>query len=137
MAATDRGDGPIGLLVAASVFVLGLTSLVYAGLGYHANQLVTSAAQQGAAVAARLGGTPEDGVATADEMLARWAGPLVDRRSTTATVVREPDGRGRVVITIEADVVAPLGAWPVEVSGSAPIEEFVHQRAADAGSRSG
>lgn len=123
----ERGDGPIGLLVAASVFLLGATTLVSAALGYYARQVISAAAQDGAIMAATLDGNSTDGAALVDRLIADAGSSLIDGWSTTTAVEEDETGRRRVVMVVRAEVIGPVGRWPIEARGSAPIEEFVPQ----------
>lgn len=123
----ERGDGPIGLLVAASVFVFGSTLLIHAALGYYARQVIGAAAQDGAIMAAALDGNPAEGAALVDLLIADAGSSLIDGWSTTAAVEEDEAGRRRVVTVVRAEVIGPVGRWPIEARGSAPIEEFVPQ----------
>lgn len=127
----ERGDGPVGLLVAASVFVIGSTLLVHAALGHFAQRVMAGAAQEGAVTAAMLNGGVDDGIAVTDQLIAEAGRSLFTTWNTTAEVQRDAAGRRTVLVAVQAEVIGPLGPWSAEAAASAPIEEFLAQRPGD------
>ena len=120
----DGGDGPVGVVIAATVFVLGSSLVVHGALGHHARLVVGAAAAEGAAVAATGAGGPGAAAELVDRALAGSAGSLLARWETSTEVRVDSGGRRRVVVIVDAAVAGPLGAWPIRVTATAPVEEL-------------
>lgn len=123
-----QGDGPIGLIIGAGVFLAGLMLVIYIALAYHGQQILAGATQEGAVVAARLDGDPSDGVALTRELISLSGSSLIDDLSVTGPRF-EVNGAGDEWVIIEASgaVKGPLGPWPISATGSAPVEQFTPQ----------
>ncbi len=120
----DRGDGPIGMVIGASVFVLGLVLTIDVGLGYYARLVLSGAAQEGAVEAARLGGSVAEDMAQTDALISGSSGSLLRSWSTRGRVETDGLGGRRVVIETSAVVAGPIGSWTLTATGSAPVERF-------------
>lgn len=122
---SDRGDGPVGIIIGSGVFLFGLILVVYFALAYHGQQILAGATQEGAVYGARLDGDQSDGEALADRMIAETAGSLFEGPVATSTRVRTgADGQRWLEITASGQIRGPIGSMRVEATGSAPLEEF-------------
>ena len=108
------------------MFLLGAVFVIYVALGYYATRVLDAAAHEGAVLAAGTG-DPELGSAHADRLIAESAGGLVSAWSVSSSVEVGPEGRARVVVSVQAEVVGPIGSWGVTAGGSALVEDFIPQ----------
>ena len=123
----ERGDGPVGSVIGAGVFLAGLLLVVQLALSHHAAHLLAVAADHGARHGARLDGSTDEAIDASDRFLDRSGRTLLDRWSTVARVESDGLGGRRLVVVITADLTGPLGGRRVVVSTSAPIEAFTPQ----------
>ncbi len=127
-ASCDRGDGPIGLIIGAGVFLAGFMMVIYLALAYHGQQILAGATQEGAVFAARLDGDPNDGKALTSQLISSSGGSLIDNLQVSGPRF-ETNAAGDEWVVIEAtgDVAGPLGPWSISATGSAPVEQFAPQ----------
>lgn len=107
--------------------IVALMFAVQVGLAYHARQVASGAAHDGAATGARLGSSAQIGEETARALAVGSAGGLIDDLS----VVGAPTGDS-VTVTITGSVVKVLPIFPtfhVTATASAPLERFRPQLA--------
>lgn len=117
----DRGTTSVTVLMVPFVLV-GTMLVVQFGLAMYARQVVSGAAQDGAAQGALVGSSPQVGLATTDQLVAQAGGHLLSNYSSSHT-----SGADVVTISASADVVKLLPVFPtitVRAVGSAPVEQF-------------
>jgi Flp pilus assembly protein TadG len=105
--------------------LIALLFVVQFALAYYARTVVSGAAQDGAAAAARRNASTADGIALADSLVEQGAGSLLDSHSATASATDNV-----VTVRVEGEVVSLLpffGTITVAASSSARIEEFSPQ----------
>ncbi len=96
--------------------------VVQFGIAYHARTILSGAAQDGAAAAARLDGTSAEGVALAEMLIDESASSLL--ASSSVSGQRSTD---EAVVVVSGDVVSLIpfvGTIRVNATGSAPVESF-------------
>ena len=104
------------------LILAGVMLIVQFGLAYHAQNVLSGAAQDGAAAAARTDGTPGDGVALTQALIESSVGSLLDSSSVSSSSASD-----RIAITATGEVVSLLpfiGTLTVRATGSASIEDF-------------
>ncbi|MEN8651713.1 TadE/TadG family type IV pilus assembly protein [Streptomyces sp. 21So2-11] len=117
----DRGFGSVEFAVLAVVVLMLIFTAIQVGLYYHARKVTQSAARQGVEAGRAFGAGPGDGVAQAQDFLARYGnsvrGASVSSSGSTAQEIRITV-RGSVatlVPSLELDVVqyadAPTERW--------------------------
>lgn len=102
--------------------IIGMMLVVQFGIAMYARQVVSGAAQDGAATGALMGSSPGAGLAVTDQLVTEAGGHLVVNYSSSVS----PAGN-TVTIRAQADVVQLLPLFPtitVRAVGSAPIEQF-------------
>ncbi|NUS90710.1 MAG: pilus assembly protein, partial [Streptomyces sp.] len=72
----DRGAGSVEVAVLAIVVLVLVFSIIQVGLFYHARKVAQSAARQGVDTGRQFGSSPGDGVAQAQEFLAKFGGSV-------------------------------------------------------------
>jgi Flp pilus assembly protein TadG len=127
--AEDRGSATASYVLLFPVLLIVFMALVQWGLYFHAQSLVDAAAQDAARATQDAGGTPDDGRAVADDLLAdaRGSGLLenVDVAIDDDGAVVRATVRGRVRSLV------PLPGFDLSVSGlsEGPKERFVPEDA--------
>ena len=104
------------------LIVLALMFAVQVGLAYHARQVVSGAAQDGAASGAVAGSSAAEGAATAQSLIEGSAGNLLNGLSVSGSQSGEV-----VTVSASATVVKVFPLFPtftVSASSSASVEEF-------------
>lgn len=113
------------MTIITPLVLLGVMLIVQFGLAYHAQNVLSGAAQDGAAAGARTDGTPADGAAVTQQLIDVSASSLLTSSSTTA------ERRGdRVVVTVTGEVVSLIpfvDSLTVRASASSPTEDFFPQ----------
>lgn len=104
------------------VVLIAMLLVVQFAFAYHARQVLSGAAQDGAASGARQESSPAAGSALADALIEGSAGAVLTSHSTSAG----SDGR-RVTVAARGNVVRLLPFFPtitVKASASATLERF-------------
>ncbi len=104
------------------VIVLAVMFVVQVGLAYYTRQVVSGATQDGAATGAMYGFMPEEGGATARDLIEQGAGHLTTGSAAAVSVAGD-------VVTVQASAtvvkVFPLfPTFTVSAESSAPVERF-------------
>lgn len=110
------------MTIITPLILVGVMLIVQFGLAYHAQNVLSGAAQDGAAAAARREGSPAQGAVLTRSLVESSVGSLLESTAVSSTV--EGD---RVVVTATGEVVSLLpfvGTLTVRATGSAPIEDF-------------
>lgn len=118
---SDRGDVSVTVLMVPFI-ILATMLVVQFGLAMWASQIMTGAAQDGAATAALDGSSTSAGLAVTDQLVSYSGGHLIKSQpasaSTTATTV---------TITVQAEVeslIPFLSNFTVTGTSSATLERF-------------
>jgi len=120
----DRGD-VIESIVVLPVLLIMMLLVVQAGLAFHARQVMSTAAQDGAATAAASDSSVGEGLALTDQLVNGAVGALVTNYSSSAG---SNGAEVTVVATANATKVFPLfPTLTLAVSASATIEQFEAQ----------
>lgn len=117
----DRGD-VIPSIVVLPVLLIMMLLVVQAGLAYHARSVMSTAAQDGAALAAASDSSPGAGQALTDQLIADAVGGLITNYSSA------PGSNGtEITITVSANATKVFPLFPtltLSAAGSATIERF-------------
>ncbi len=118
---SDRGE-VTATVVMLPVFLVALLFVVQFGLTYYARQVLAGAAQDGAAAAARLDSSAEEGEALTLALIDQSGDALLDSYGATAS----SDGELVTVDTTgEVRSLLPFfGSITVQASASARVEAF-------------
>ncbi|MER6030687.1 TadE/TadG family type IV pilus assembly protein [Streptomyces sp. NPDC001851] len=73
---SDRGNGSVEVAVLAVVVLMLVFTIIQVGLYFHARKVAQSAARQGVDTGRRFGSGPGDGVAQAQDFLAKFGGSV-------------------------------------------------------------
>lgn len=117
----DRGEVTTTVIM-VPVVLLTVIMVVQFGLAYHARTVLSGAANDGAAAAARDGSSPSVGAALTDQLIEEAAGSLLVSYSS----VGSGDG-STVSVEATGEVVSLLpffGTIMVRATGSAKVESF-------------
>jgi Flp pilus assembly protein TadG len=117
----DAGAATTELVIAMPLMLLLVLASVHIGLWFHARQIVTSAAQEGARAARASDGTDADGYDRVNQMLAELGRGSVN--DTNTEIGRSAD-IVTVTVTGHSPAVVPGLVLSVSASSSSPIEEF-------------
>lgn len=117
---TQRGASSVEYAVTAGLLVLLLLVIVQVGVYFHLRTAAQTAARHGLDVLRVTEGTPEDGIATAEEFLDQAAGALRDPSVTAARTATTATVTVRGVVTS----VVPGLALTIEVTVDAPVERI-------------
>ena len=114
-ARAERGSTLVETAVTMPLLLLATLALLQLGLYAHAQRVVTSAAQEGARVAAGAGQTLDDGVAHAQALLRAGLGRSAEhvalRAEDDGEAIRfSASGQLRVIIPWTSDASLPLAA---------------------------
>lgn len=117
----DRGFGSVEFAVLAVVVLMLVFTAIQVGLYYHARKVAQSAARQGVEAGRAFGAGEGDGVAQAQDFLARYGnsvrGAQVSSSGSTAEEVR---------ITVRGSVATLVPGLELDVTqyADAPIERW-------------
>jgi Flp pilus assembly protein TadG len=111
----ESGSATASFVVLFPVLIVMFMALVQWGLYFHAQSLVDAAAQDGSRAAQDAGGTPDDGRAVADQLLADATGSGLLENVT----VEINDANGSVSATVRGHVrsLVPLPGFDLTVEG--------------------
>src|SRR6266545_4456615 len=116
----ERGQTMVELALALPVLLVILIAIVQFALVYHARDVATTAAQEGARLAAAEGRTPEEGVARTQDVLESGLGGTGSEFNVTAQDTGE-------MVVVEASGDYPLFI-PWVTGRSIPIEATAEVR---------
>ena len=120
----ERGASTASLVILFPLFLFMFMGLVQWGLYFHARSQITAAAQDAARAAQGVDGTPEDGQAVANSLLADATDSgLLDDVTVNVTRV---DGTVRAQVEAQVRVLVPLPGLDLHVQGvsQGAAEEF-------------
>lgn len=118
----DRGSAPAQVVIMLPVAFLAFFLIVQFAMWSHATHIAQAAASHGLAAVRAHSGSPPDGAASAQSVLADLAdGPLHD---VTVRCERGSD-TAMVQITGAAKQVVPFLSFPVHAEAAGPVERFV------------
>nr|MDT0519843.1 TadE/TadG family type IV pilus assembly protein [Streptomyces sp. DSM 41633] len=117
----DRGSGSVELAVLAVVVLFLVFAAIQTGMYFHARSVARSAATQGVEAGRQLGSGPGDGVAQAQELLAKYG------TVRGASVSAEGSGAEQIRITVRGTVATLVPGFELDVvqSAEAPVERWV------------
>lgn len=119
----DRGQASTELAVLALVVLMLVFTSIQVGLYFHARKVAQSAARQGVEAGRRIGSSPGDGVAQAEDFVSRYGnsvrGAHVSSTGSTA---------GRIRITVTGSVATLVPGLDLNVSqyAEAPNERWTN-----------
>jgi len=124
----DRGVAVVEFTLVSALLVFLFLLVMQVGLVLHARNVLVSAAQDGARLAANADRTPQDGVARTTESISETLGAdLAGRMVVTSLPASATDGLPVVGIQVRGPlpfVFAPVGPLSITVRGHA-LEEGV------------
>ncbi|MFE9481258.1 TadE/TadG family type IV pilus assembly protein [Streptomyces spororaveus] len=117
----DRGSGSVELAVLAVVVLFLVFAAIQTGMYFHARSVARSAATQGVEAGRQLGAGPGDGVAQAQELLAKYGSVR------GASVSADGSGPEQIRITVRGTVATLVPGFELDVvqSAEAPVERWV------------
>jgi Flp pilus assembly protein TadG len=117
----DDGASSVEMVLLTPALMLFVFTIIQVGLWFHAKQVVTAAAQEGARAARRSGATAADGRAAASAYIARVGGASV----TTVTTAGERSATS-VQVTVSGRAVRLIPGFPLAVrsTSTGPVERF-------------
>ncbi|MEE1672154.1 TadE/TadG family type IV pilus assembly protein (plasmid) [Streptomyces sp. WAC07094] len=119
----DRGDASIQMAIVYPFVLLATIAVVQASLWYYARQIALTAAREGVFAARAYHATPTDGVARAQEVLARTAGDSL--RSPAVSTAGSSTQRVRIQVTGQAQSMIPgLAGLRIRQSASGAVERW-------------
>ncbi|KAB1141155.1 pilus assembly protein [Streptomyces luteolifulvus] len=117
----DRGVGSVEVAVLAVVVLTLVFTIIQVGLFYHARKVAQSAARQGVDTGRQFGSSPGDGVAQAQEFLAKFGGSVrgasVSSAGSTAQEIHiSVTGQVATLVpglelTVTQDAHGPIELW--------------------------
>ncbi len=125
---SERGDGAIGSIISMSIFITLLFAFIWMILTYYSFRVLSTAANEGAAIGAYYdpaleGPNVQNGVTHAEN--------LINETGTTSlvedVVVKPKDyslGDQTVELEVTGKSVSPFFSLNLKATGSAPVEEF-------------
>lgn len=125
----ERGDGALGSVISMGMFITLLILFVWMVLTYYSFRVLSSAANEGAAVAARYNVSADGNRTVALNDGVEYAEDLISDSGTRAlvenvTVTAGPENEQIATIVVEGNAVTPLFSMRLTATGSAPVEEF-------------
>lgn len=121
----DRGAAVVDFALTSGLLALLFVAVLQVGAALHIRNTLVSCASEGARHAARVGSSPEQGVARTQDLVRRSISDSY-AEDVSATVETTSGGVEVVVVRIDAPlpVLGPLGPdGALEVSGRAFLEE--------------
>lgn len=121
----ERGAAVVDFALTSGLLALLFVAVLQLGAALHIRNTLVSCASEGARHAARIGSSPEHGVARTQELIRRSVSDgYAD--DVTASVEQTPEGVDVVVVRVRAPlpVLGPLGPdGALDVAGRAFLEE--------------
>lgn len=121
----DRGAAVVDFALTSGLLALLFVAVLQLGAALHIRNTLISSASEGARLGARVGSSPEQGVARTEELIRRSVSPSY-AEDVTASVERTSAGVDVVVVRVQAPlpVIGPLGPdGALDVTGRAFLEE--------------
>ncbi|MFE4258251.1 TadE family protein [Streptomyces sp. NPDC056883] len=117
----DRGSGSVELAVLATIVLVLAFAAIQTGMYFHARSVARSAAVQGVEAGRQIGSGPGDGIAQAQELLAKYGSVR------GATVSSEGSGAEQIRITVRGTVATLVPGLELSVvqHAEAPVERWV------------
>ncbi|MBT2446059.1 pilus assembly protein [Streptomyces sp. ISL-43] len=117
----DRGSGSVELAVLATVVLFLGFAAIQTGMYFHARSVARSAATQGVEAGRQIGSSPDDGVAQAQQLLAKYDSVR------SASVSAEGSGTEQIRITVRGTVATLVPGLELSVvqHAEAPVERWV------------
>ena len=121
----ETGAATASFVILFPLLLVMFMALVQWGLYFHAQSLVDAAAQDGGRAARDAGGTPEDGRAVVDQLLADAIGSGLLEQVTVD--INDTNGVVRATVRGEVRSLVPLPGFDLTVEGvsGGPGERFV------------
>ncbi|MFD9630303.1 TadE family protein [Streptomyces violascens] len=119
----DRGVGSVEFAILSVVVLLLTFTAIQVGLYYHARKVAQSAARQGVEAARQFGATPGDGVAQAQDFLAKFGGSVQG-----ASVSSSGSSAAQIRITVHGSVATLVPGLHLDVTqyADAPTEVWTN-----------
>ena len=121
----DRGAAVVDFALTSGLLALLFVAVLQVGAALHIRNTLVSCASEGARHAARVGSSPDRGVARTEDLIRRAVSDgYAD--DVSASVEQTPDGVEVVVVRVRAPlpVLGPLGPdGALDVTGRAFLEE--------------
>jgi len=119
----DRGFGSVELAVLAVVVLALVFTIIQVGLYYHARKVAQSAARQGVDAGRAFGASPSDGVAQAEDFLARFGNSVRGAHVSSAGSDAQ-----QIHITVTGHVATLVPGLELDVTqfADAPVERFTN-----------
>ncbi|WP_063766917.1 TadE/TadG family type IV pilus assembly protein [Streptomyces sp. NRRL S-813] len=120
---SDRGNGSVEVAVLAVVVLMLVFTIIQVGLYYHARKVAQSAARQGVDTGRQFGSSPGDGVAQAQEFLAKFGNSVRGASVSSAGSTAE-----ELHITVTGHVATLVPGLELTVTQDAhgPIERWTN-----------
>ena len=117
----ERGAVTVEMVVLMPVLLATLFGGIQTGVVFHARHIAIAAAQEGARTAAAYQAGLPDGIGTATDTAADWAG-----QSLTGIQVTGQRTATRVSITVQGSAISllPGVSWPIEQTATMPVERL-------------
>ncbi|MFD7283847.1 TadE/TadG family type IV pilus assembly protein [Streptomyces sp. NPDC059862] len=119
----DRGAGSVEVAVLAVVVLMLVFTIIQVGLFYHARKVAQSAARQGVDTGRQFGSTPADGVAQAQEFLAKFGGSV---RSASVSSAESTAQEIHITVTGQVATLVPGLELTVSQDAHGPIERWTN-----------
>ncbi|MER6358589.1 TadE/TadG family type IV pilus assembly protein [Streptomyces sp. NPDC001634] len=119
----DRGVGSVELATLALVVLMLAFTTIQVGLYYHARKVAQSAARQGVDAGRQLGAGQADGIAHAQQYLARYGGSVKGAQVSSSGSTAE---QIRITVTGEVATLVPGLTLHVTQFADGPIERWTN-----------
>jgi Flp pilus assembly protein TadG len=117
----DRGFGSVEFTVLATVVLALVFTTLQVGLYYHARKVAQSAARQGVEAGRQFGAGQGDGVAQAEDFLARFGGSV---RGVSVSSAGSTEEEIRITVAGTVATLVPGLELDVTQHAHAPIERW-------------
>ncbi|MFI5688381.1 TadE/TadG family type IV pilus assembly protein [Streptomyces sp. NPDC051636] len=119
----DRGAGSVEVAVLAVVVLMLVFTIIQVGLFYHARKVAQSAARQGVDTGRQFGSSPSDGVAQAQEFLAKFGGSV---RGASVSSAGSTAQEIHITVTGHVATLVPGLELTVTQDAHGPIERWTN-----------
>lgn len=117
----DRGFGSVEFAVLAVVVLSLIFTTIQVGLYYHARKVAQSAARQGVEAGRQFGAGQGDGVAQAEDFLARFGGSV---RGASVSSAGSTEEEIRITVTGTVATLVPSLELDVVQHAHGPVERW-------------
>lgn len=122
--AADEGSAAVGFVLVGALVVVLFVAVIQLALVLHVRTTLVDAAAEGARLAARADGRPQDGVSRTVGLVTSSLSERYARDVTAETVRRDDVLLAEVTVTAPAPVIGLIGsAGTITVQGHAILEE--------------